>query len=214
MFFEASYPELIRRWSDVEENYPDLIFGFLLSMFAVTISVISLVKLYEREHAKITELSTKDPLTRQYNRRFITEYLQLLYSSETQEEQLSGKYAVFIDFDDFKNINDTEGHEAGDRLLNQVCQVITDNIRDDDYLSRIGGDEFLLIINTKDQQSSVDIVNRLLKKNEEKCKITVSAGVTSLKNKKDADELFRKADEIMYQAKREGENKCCFSEGI
>ncbi|HPE41303.1 MAG TPA: GGDEF domain-containing protein [Bacteroidales bacterium] len=210
MFLEASYPELIRRWSAVEENYPDLIFSFLLSMIAVTVSVFSLVKLYEREHAKITELSTKDPLTKQYNRRFITEYLQLLYS-ETHHEHLSGKYAVFIDFDDFKIINDTKGHEAGDRLLNQVCQVITNNIRSDDYLSRIGGDEFLLIINTKDQKSSVDIVNRLLKKIEENCRITVSAGVTPLKNKKDADELFRKADEIMYQAKREGKNKCCFS---
>lgn len=96
-------------------------------------------------------------------------------------------------------------------MLNHVCQVITDNIRSDDYLARIGGDEFLLIINTKDQPSSMEIVNRLLKKIEEKCNITVSADITSLKNKKDADELFRKADEIMDKAKQEGKNKCYYS---
>jgi len=209
MIFEAYNPEFIHQFSAMEEHYLDLIISFVFSSAAIAITVIVMSNLYRYERKKITRLSTHDPLTQQYNRRFITDTLNTMYHS-AEKEELSDKYAIFIDIDNFKQVNDTKGHAAGDQLLIDVCGTIQNNIRKNDYLARIGGDEFLVIIHSDDFNGAKIFVNRLIKDIEIENKITISAGLTSFSDKMNSEDLLKKADDMMYRSKKAGKNRVSF----
>lgn len=132
-----------------------------------------------------------------------------LYTSPNPNS-LKNKYAIFFDLDDFKDINNTKGHTEGDRVLVQVCQTIKENIRETDYLSRIGGDEFLLIIEATTPASSREIAHRIIEQIQKDNNITISAGITALKGEKGVEELLITADKLMYASKKRGKNTLSF----
>ena len=117
---------------------------------------------------------------------------------------------AYIDIDDFKQINDTLGHEAGDRVLRLYGSTLVKNIRSTDVLARIGGDEFVLLLSETgyDQAHTViEKVNDLLLERMAKAKLpaTHSIGVvTFLRPPSSVDDLLKKADGVMYTVKREG----------
>jgi diguanylate cyclase (GGDEF)-like protein len=206
MTLEALNPELILSLSGMETNMADRIFSMVMSLITISITIFILSNLYRNEQEKIIELSTRDALTKQYNRRFIIGYMEKIYKSSNDTE-LENKYAVFIDVDDFKEINDKYGHNVGDRLLIDICDTIRKTIRETDYLARMGGDEFLLIINTENISKAKALIKRLIEEIKEKNNITISAGLTQMKGKSGTVELLEKADKMMYSAKREGKNR-------
>ena len=171
---------------------------------------------------EIKNLAFYDPLTHLPNRRLLQDRLnQALAYSER-----SGKSGavLFIDLDNFKIINDTHGHARGDQLLQQVAERLTTCVREGDTVARIGGDEFVLIledlsanpIESAAQAESVgakimDTLNQPYCFDNQEYFNTTSVGITLFKGHDLAyEELFKQSDIAMYQAKSNGRNTICF----
>lgn len=150
-----------------------------------------------------------DSLTKIFNRNYLEEMSSVLNL---------GYYSLaMLDLDKFKAINDTYGHKTGDYILSQASKVFKNSIRDSDILVRYGGEEFLLLINNRGtDESTLDICKRL-KSNISKehffydgneIKVTVSIGLHKHPYlEKNLQEAIKKADEVLYLAKRNGRNR-------
>jgi diguanylate cyclase (GGDEF)-like protein len=117
-----------------------------------------------------------------------------------------------IDVDFFKGINDTHGHQAGDKVLQNLAKILTEERRTDDLVARVGGEEFVLVLPNMDQENAFRFAEKLRKKIEcesiDNLNITVSIGlVVSHKDvQKQFDELLNLSDQALYEAKRQGRN--------
>ncbi len=170
-------------------------------------------KSLEDANEKLKLLATTDSLTEIYNRRFFDESL----NNEIEKAQRYNSELSFMmfDIDFFKNINDTFGHNVGDAVLISLSKLIKENIRKIDIFSRIGGEEFAIILpNTnldKTKELAIklkDLVqnNSLLIDNQE-IKITISIGLSTLDEKNQTyNEILKTADTNLYEAKRKGRN--------
>lgn len=172
-------------------------------------------KMYEVYRSSLARLNFKashDELTGAYNR---SGYDLLLSSID-----LSTTYMMLFDVDNFKTINDTFGHEVGDKVLVKLVQVLKSNFRSDDYICRIGGDEFVVfMVHTAETQhrliaKKIDNINRELTEiNDGLPAISISAGITHGAEASDASDLFEKTDAAMYQAKKKGKRTYTFFPG-
>jgi len=158
-----------------------------------------------------------DVLTGVYSRRFIMEKL----NSEISRSMRTGiSFAAAIcDIDHFKKINDTYGHQAGDKVLCEFGKILEENIREYDSVGRIGGEEFLIITPIKNEADEISLFERVRLKVEKsrikvdtgEISITVSIGATFYENGKTADKIISEADKALYVAKNSGRNKVVFS---
>jgi diguanylate cyclase (GGDEF)-like protein len=177
------------------------------------------LQINEREQAEqqLKHLALHDPLTGLPNRLLFQDRLQ---QAIALSNRTSHKFAVFfMDLDNFKIINDTMGHEAGDELLRKVASRLSTIERETDTVARLGGDEFAFIISkTITVQDGVNFAHRLntlLKKpimiHGNNIHMGSSVGVTIYPDDaSNSAELLRNADIAMYQAKDEGRNRTCF----
>ncbi len=126
---------------------------------------------------------------------------------------------LLIDLDEFKEINDTLGHDIGDLLLIEVGHRIKGCVRESDTVARLGGDEFTVILCELHKENEVDrvaqkIINSLAEEyqlSDESVHISGSIGITLYPNDaKDIDTLIKNADQAMYEAKKKGKNRCCY----
>ncbi|MET2848152.1 GGDEF domain-containing protein [Vibrio owensii] len=182
---------------------------------AFFIYVLSTVALFlvntQTERRYFKELAAKDPMTGLLNRRG----MQAVWRNKMTKKHVA--LAVF-DIDDFKAINDTYGHDVGDDAIRLVAKCIRDNIRHSDVASRFGGEEFVLAIYDEDFDSMLRILERVrsaISKNSKRVVaggFTVSGGVEfkSSSQLESFDELFKVADEKLYEAKSTGKNKICY----
>jgi two-component system, cell cycle response regulator len=161
------------------------------------------------------ELAVTDSLTGLYNRRYLETHLaQLVEHSNNRGKALA---VVALDVDFFKAINDTYGHDAGDKVLQELSQRIRANTRSIDLCCRVGGEEFILILPGTDLQLAEKIAERLRKGVAGKSfsigtnapiPVTLSAGVSYLAGIEDTvEKLLKRADQALYNAKREGRNR-------
>ena len=159
--------------------------------------------------------ATRDPLTRLYNQRV---FWELLGYEVQRAKRHNYKFALFvIDIDNFKLINDTYGHEFGDRFLSEVARQLRRVFRSEDILARYGGDEFCAILPYVDSEGAVVVANRLIESvrnfyvetpDGKRVNVTVSVGVVIFPDHgEDPKDLFALADEIMYKAKKLGKNR-------
>lgn len=168
----------------------------------------------------IEEISIKDGLTNIYNRRhFNNIFPKLVNSSKRNRVRL---YFIMMDIDYFKQYNDTYGHQKGDEVLVLIAKTLKNIVkRADDYAFRLGGEEFGIIFNSKDNNSAISFANKILKiiadlkieHNQSKVSsfVSVSAGLISILDEKINDEitLYKKSDELLYKAKEKGRNQVC-----
>ncbi len=181
-----------------------LLFGLVLSLL---VHLYSSLKEKERE---LRKLASTDPLTGLPNKRILMEFLEFeLNRAKRKGTPLS--VAVF-DIDDFKQINDTYGHLAGDQILRALAGVVRKNLRSTDIVGRFGGEEFVVIMPETDLKTAVRVMERLRRTVEETYfepvgNLSISVGITELKSDDDTESLLRRADEKLYQAKREGKNR-------
>ncbi len=191
------------------------------------ISIILLFVVYKFTHRAMTaesllnasalkfeKLATYDQLTKLPNRKlFLDEIEQRLKESS----RFNHEFAVcFIDLDDFKVINDTMGHEIGDKLLILLSQRLTDNIREYDVIARFGGDEFILMMPQTSSTQAAVVISKLLSiaekpfyLNDKDIYVSLSIGASMYPQDGNSQEaLLRHADTAMYKAKDEGKN--CF----
>jgi diguanylate cyclase (GGDEF)-like protein/PAS domain S-box-containing protein len=167
---------------------------------------------------KIHALAFYDSLTGLPNRRLI---LDRLHQALLQHQRTGGCGALlFIDLDNFKQLNDTQGHDVGDQLLIQIAQRLQSCVRIDDSVARLGGDEFVVVLDVLDDDMSIavaeieSIVSTILLRLAEpymlsniNSHISASIGITLFKDKHDSvNDLLKRADIAMYQAKAAGRN--------
>lgn len=164
---------------------------------------------YRKSVAKLNYKASHDELTGVYNR---AGYDLLLSGLD-----LNSTYMLIIDVDDFKTINDTYGHETGDRILVKVAQTLSCYFRSDDYICRIGGDEFVVLMVHADEnqnrliESKLSQINiELANDNDSPAKVSVSVGISHGKDAKDVSFLFKHADEALYETKRRGKSGYTF----
>ncbi|NMF98658.1 EAL domain-containing protein [Aromatoleum toluolicum] len=171
----------------------------------------------QREQAKLHYQANYDSLTAQPNRMLAIERLQQEIRSAHRQQQ---RFALmFIDLNDFKIVNDTMGHAAGDRLLAQVSANIRARLRDEDTLARLGGDEFLVLLPRLGQANDArDVAGRLLEAVAEPVTLDghdvvvhCSIGIALYPDDGESVEaLMANADNAMYQAKKPGRPPICF----
>jgi len=171
---------------------------------------------------EIRNLAFYDPLTRLPNRRLLLDRLQHGLAASTRN-RLYGAL-LFIDLDNFKNLNDTFGHDKGDLLLQQVANRLSQCMRDGDTVARLGGDEFVLILEelSGNQPEAaaltetvgeriLDALNQPYQLAAHECHSTPSIGITLFCGHDiEIDELLKQADLAMYQAKAAGRNTLRF----
>ena len=161
-----------------------------------------------KKNQELKKLSNYDPLTNLANRRFLSENITKLF----QEVEQAGTtlYMLYIDLNNFKSINDNYGHEFGDLLLSEFGKRIKDRVRNADMVSRIGGDEFLLIMTSLSKDDLIKFLNRFIEEIKEpffigskKFYISSSIGISQFPaDGKTFQELLKKADIAMYKAKK------------
>ena len=171
----------------------------------------------EKEQQELYNLSTKDSLSGLYNRLSLLEKIDWLISKSKREKD---RFVIlFIDLDDFKNINDFLGHDVGDEVLKMVARSIESSVRDIDFVARIGGDEFVVVLpKFHHSMEIVDIAKRIIKNisrplniNDKTFNIGASIGIVIYpKNGKNKTELIKNADIAMYKAKELGKNQFYF----
>lgn len=173
-------------------------------------------KMYDVYRSSLENLNFKashDELTEAYNR---AGYDLLLSSID-----LSSTYMLLFDVDNFKGINDTYGHETGDRVLVKLVRILKNNFRSDDYICRIGGDEFVVfMVHATEKQhdligQKIDEINRRLADTEDGLPpASVSVGIVHGTDAANAENLFEKTDAAMYRAKQGGKSTFRFYHNI
>lgn len=174
-------------------------------------------KALKEAHQQLESLAYYDPLTKLANRRLFSDRLMQAFA---RADRTKKKLAVcYLDLDGFKDINDTLGHELGDKILIQVSERLIKALRGEDTVARWGGDEFALLINGQENEeecaNTLDrLIGRFAAPNTVEGHIfnlTASIGVTIYpQDSGDPDTLLRHADQAMYLAKQRGRNRYYF----
>lgn len=174
-------------------------------------------KLLRLSHEKSMDLSLTDELTKLYNRRYFNAHLDALLQMESGQKRSS--CLMLIDIDHFKSINDTFGHDQGDKILVELARLLQMNTRDSDLVARLGGEEFVVVVDNATLGTGLRIAERLRRAVENKAfpviqggtmTISISIGVTvSGMDKKTftREAMLKAADVALYQAKNAGRNR-------
>ena len=167
--------------------------------------------------ARIEFMALHDPLTQLPNRAYLTERLDSVLA---QSRRRSGQTAIlFIDLDNFKTVNDSLGHSAGDSLLVEIARRISATVRDADVVSRLGGDEFLVVLSdiscsedaARVAAKLIDAISSVAQVGGHPLSVSPSIGISVFPADGDtADELIRHADAAMYHAKESGRSNYQF----
>ncbi len=176
----------------------------------------------ERANSIITDLSLQvkhlerssnlDSLTKVFNRRALTSYLNSLCDKGDIAYEL---HLLILDIDDFKVVNDTYGHIAGDKILIFIANMLRKTLRDGDKVFRYGGEEFVIILNRINPVSCLEITNRILnliRSNQliykgESLSVTMSIGATKYNKGDTPDDLIQRADKALYKSKNSGKDQ-------
>ncbi len=167
-------------------------------------------------HEEIYRLTIIDGLTQVYNKRYLFEALEReIIRARRHARELS---LLMFDIDHFKQINDEHGHLAGDFVLKELARVIQARIRRDEVLARYGGEEFVVMLPETQLDGARMLAESLRERVAEhsfvfqtdQIRVTISIGVAALtESDKSATELLKRADELLYEAKRTGRNRVC-----
>ncbi len=172
----------------------------------------TIMKLQE-EILQLEKESNIDPLTKLYNKRALLKDMEnILDFGKDKKLDLS---LIIFDLDDFKNINDTYGHIAGDKTLIYIGKVLKNALRREVKTYRFGGEEFVVILNRVEVQEAKKIAERILKTIGESkliyknntIQITMSGGITDHRPGDTTDSIIERADKALYEAKTSGKNK-------
>ncbi|MDD3845125.1 MAG: GGDEF domain-containing protein [Syntrophorhabdaceae bacterium] len=166
-----------------------------------------------RKVRELERMALLDPLTRLGNRR----YGEMNLAGKLREFKRYGwPFGVlFIDIDNFKVVNDTYGHDAGDRVLRLVAATISSGLRASDVVSRWGGEEFVAFVASVDEENLRHVGEKIralverssISLEDETRHVTISIGATLARKKDSAAALIKRADALMYRSKKEGRNR-------
>jgi len=209
----ADFSRAHEQW-ELDEIFSSLIaFSLFVSVFAVN-EVRSLhaeVAERRRLEAELRELAFYDPLTQLPNRRLALELAELELRHAAREGTRLA--VVFVDVDDFKEVNDSFGHDTGDQVLMDIAQSLSRSVRESDVVGRLAGDEFVVILAGLETEEDAELAARKVVGGvthdllgREDLPVKLSAGIATYPEAGGSvDALLRAADEEMYAAKRQKE---------
>jgi two-component system, cell cycle response regulator len=162
---------------------------------------------------QVKSLATRDALTSLYNYGYFKEALH--YEVEKSRRYQTPLSLLFLDIDNFKQVNDTLGHLKGDKILRQVAAILKQEIRQSDLLCRYGGDEFVMLLSQTPPDQAMVLAERLrqrvvqsaMNRLEQRLQVTVSIGVAGLGPGMSTEDLIKAADAAQYRAKQAGKNR-------
>jgi diguanylate cyclase (GGDEF)-like protein len=163
--------------------------------------------------AKLSDLAMRDDLTGLYNRRYIMEVLNR--QKALADRGHVGFTLCYCDLDHFKRINDLEGHQQGDRVLQAFARVADDVVRSVDFVGRFGGEEFLLVLVDADAVAAQRVAERLALRarnlhvpgSSRDCPLTVSIGIAEFHAGEAVETVIQRADRALYAAKSAGRDR-------
>ncbi|MEW6486863.1 MAG: diguanylate cyclase [Thermodesulfobacteriota bacterium] len=189
--------------------------GELLARIKVQLKIKALQDALRASNEQLRELSSVDPLTKLFNRRYFMQALEAEYAR-------SARYGtplafLMLDIDHFKRLNDTYGHQAGDEVLRGLADLLRVRVRGTDVAGRYGGEEFCVLLPHTGLPGAAELAERIraavegtpIEARGERLGITVSVGAAACPGPRvaTADDLIRLADEALYEAKAAGRNR-------
>lgn len=177
-------------------------------------SAIETVIISNSKTTRLERLAYTDFLTGLSNRLYITEQLERIAELPVKDNHIC--CFALIDIDHFKAVNDTHGHDAGDEVLQMVASRISDAVRTSDICSRVGGEEFALVLTGLTRAKANEVLNRIREIIEAlqieiretiTVSVTVSLGVTELTKEDNFNHAYKRADIALYSSKKEGRNR-------
>lgn len=215
---------------DVVEGQVELLlalaFTAMLAVMALMASEVTALKTaFERRRdglnramEQLAELAMRDELTGLYNRRYIMDVL-------TRQKAMAdrghpGFTLCYCDLDHFKRVNDRHGHQAGDRVLEEFAEVARGVVRSVDYVARLGGEEFLLVLIGADAGKADAVARRLCERSKSVAmvadapdlRLTVSVGIASYRTGERIEDVIQRADLALYAAKSAGRDRIVIGE--
>lgn len=205
-----------------DSSLNDMIYFINTALGALILLYFSSIYMISREvmqfkltskNESLQKLATIDPLTRLFNRRAMGEYLKLI---QHNSERTGKSYTVCLgDIDDFKQVNDSYGHGAGDDALKQSADIISRSVPAEGYAARWGGEEFLFVIPNSDVKDGREcaekirraIADRTFRSGGRQFGITITIGVAEGKAGDDIEKIISLADKRLYAGKSSGKNK-------
>ncbi len=207
-------------WVAVEQNEADalsairqgLITNTLIGLAVIAVTILIVTYTVNLFYARLEVMATTDELTGIASRQVFD--LSLQQALKFRQRDGMPFSVILLDIDHFKRINDTLGHLEGDRVLQEIARVMGKIMRDSDILCRWGGEEFIVLARDCALDNAITIAEKAREVIEtvalltlpDGSRITVSAGVTEVRDNDDVDAVIRRADTALYQAKREGRN--------
>lgn len=193
--------QIIDRFSNAVQDLPGLfIFSAVLPLVFYTIIFIILFQRIVELMQSIYRSSITDSLTGLYNRRYFMKHLNRYVA---QGFKVS---AIFCDIDNFKKLNDTQGHAKADEVLKQVAAIMNEELDEVGLTGRYGGEELVALVVSRGIKAS-QVAERIRLRIEQETIVTVSVGYSVLRRGISGDELIKQADKAMYHSKQTGKNK-------
>jgi two-component system, cell cycle response regulator len=204
-------------WNQFTEAILDVILLVTLSTPLIYRWVINpFVRARDEAIEQVRSLAFTDPLTQLANRRHILDHLHRMMASSKRHKTYGA--ILMIDLDGFKQVNDSYGHDAGDAVLIEIAKRFSNTLRSEDLIGRMGGDEFVILIDHIDENEQLaqnrvlNIADKLINQastaieyQSKLLKIGASIGITLLDDRLNlVDDALNRADIAMYQAKKKG----------
>ena len=181
------------------------------------VNMLSSILILDSSHKRIKHLAERDSLTGLYNRDYLNMYLRK--NINTKDNRLA---MVLVDYDSFKTINDFYGHDVGDKLLRELARVLRASVSNNDAVFRVGGDEFVLVLNKLSDKNDVcKIIEKIYDSLSSpvligtiSLKINVSIGVALRDHQQGIEKIVKQADLAMFEAKKTSNTHVFFSQEI
>jgi len=188
----------------------------LLICLVITALIITLVNVALRRYQRrISALATTDQLTKLPNRRGF----DLLANQAMQEARRnqSALCVLMLDLDNFKQLNDSQGHMAGDEMLRRFANHLRNTVRKSDIICRWGGEEFILLLKDTTPEQARELAEKIIQQTEQSSihfngvdlQITTSIGLAQLQADESLEQVITRADRALYRAKQSGRNRLC-----
>lgn len=222
LFFFGGVLEIIEEKlpaSAVLDNLEDL--AMVIAIAFITYAILHITKITNRKLLILSEKNKKhyidsihDPLTTLYNKRYLHTNFDMIFNNNPSI--FHNCVCVFIDIDNFKVFNESQGHEVGDKLLSKLGSIINKYKRKGDFAFRYGGEEFLLFFMNTHQAliyDKLDEIRKLFraytKENfyHPKINFTISIGATTYKYGESLTSIIKRADDAMYDSKNSGKDR-------
>ena len=196
---------------------------FMLALGPLTLTIISLNR--QKLYHQILYLANHDGLTTTMNRRFFYEESERTVTKEIERYQSHSVTILVLDLDHFKNINDQYGHIVGDFVLQEFTRQVKAQLRSNDLFGRLGGEEFAILLKDLTLEQSINIAQRICNSvfstpirldDHRELNISVSIGLSyqTLPYCVPFQQLIKRADEALYQAKEKGRNRLCLESNL